>query len=258
MEQSRDSNIIRSVLTASKILFKIAELNTEVTPTELANHMNIDKVKAYRYLNSLKQGGLLYYQDGKYGLSIGTLSLAKSFLENNQALIRLIEPFMIKLSNLTGQTVLLHIWDDREVVVANRVYSQQPTYHIQSEVGTRHVPFNIAGGMVLLAHMPPSTIASVLDSLEPGQKKRILSDLEQIRKNGYYVLHDSIVKGITGISAPLVTYGGKVIAAITLIGTTESLQQFGLDLHIKLLLNTIKQLSEGCADAPPIKNSGNG
>lgn len=241
--EGRDTGVIKSVIFSTELIFALAKLNRMITPSELGVELGIGKVKAYRYLNSLKEGGLLYQnQDtGKYGLALVVASLAKAALENSE-LNLIARPIMKRLSEKYGQTVLLHVWDRGEVVVTS-IYRSQNAINIHSEVGTRMDPWPTASGRMFLSCLPEDELAEYLSKLSKGESKRIVKHLNEVRHVGFSLLEDAMIKGISGISAPVRSYTGKIEANLTLVGTTITLRELGYDVIARTLVESANEIS---------------
>ena len=96
-------------------------------------------------------------------------------------------------------------------------------------------------GKVLLAHLEPARLKEFLatSGLPKRTKKTITKPqmlskaLEKVRALGYAVDQQEAEVGICCVGAPIIGITGEIMAAISISGPSERLEQKGVETHLK-------------------------
>jgi len=132
-------------------------------------------------------------------------------------------PFMQRLARETGETVHLNIIDGYERICIESIESSQPLM-ARMPVGSRSPLYAGASSKCLLAFSPEDFVQEYLDRtpLEPVSintivdRDRLMAELEKIRKKGYAESFSERVTGLGALSAPILGYGGELLASMSL------------------------------------------
>src|SRR3954466_12618750 len=107
-ERSQSGGLIQSVVMTGQIIEALAAAGQPMRLTALANHLGEPKARMHRHLSTLRHLGYVeqdaeteYY---KVGLKLAHIGQAAT---DQFDLRRLAEPYMLKLRDLTGQSVVL-------------------------------------------------------------------------------------------------------------------------------------------------------
>jgi IclR family transcriptional regulator, acetate operon repressor len=217
-----------AVERAADILASLAERKT-ASVMELAAAVGLSGSAVHRILTALKRKGLIE-QDTlteRYSLSWGILALARS-LVNEDHLRAIALNYMIKLRDLTGETVTLYVRAGFDRICIEQVESSHEIRY-RAEVG-RLLPLHAgASGLALLAFAPESELEEFLRVVHlESLTDSTLSDTEDLRKElarirarGYCFAKNDRVAGLAGLSTPILDAAGFARAVVTIAGPTE-------------------------------------
>lgn len=176
---------------------------------------------------------------GRYFLGLKFMQYAQA-VEKHLSVRQVATPYLRELLDQVNETSELVM---RDGLVATVVASFEPDRLLSvSSAGkwAARLPLHqTACGKVLLAHIDPEEWEQVRDQLElwPGSPKTIatLDELERhlalVRQSGIAVDDEEAEMGIRSIAAPVRDGGGRVIAAIDIVGpklrlTDEAMDEF--------------------------------
>lgn len=231
------SATLGSVANAARVLKSFTANDREWGVSDLARHLDIAKSTAHRLLATLTDEGLLEQdiESGRYrlGLAIFDLAAAVQSFDLHEAVLT---P-MTDLRNRTGETVQVAVLDGREVVYVERMDSQH-TLRMFLEVGRRNWAHCTGCGKALLAFLPPDQLDEALKGWKLPRKTdltiRRLSDLRAelvlARQMGYATNRGESEMGVVSVAAPIRDGSGRVVAALSVAGPAERLEEFELQL----------------------------
>jgi IclR family KDG regulon transcriptional repressor len=246
----RSSQLIQSVVTATEILEALATAAQPVRLTALANQLGETKAKMHRHLSTLRSLGFVD-QDSQtecYRLGPKLVHLGQAATDQFD-LRRLAEPYMAKLRDLTRQTVVLSMPANGDAIV-NAVVDSPNLVTISVRLGYRLPAHASAQGRVTLAYAPAAVqqrvFARKLASFTPRTIVDVASlraRLEKIRHEFYEVAMDETMLGISAVAAPVMNFGGELVGAIAIVGTTQYVHEPVEPEQLKLLRACAKALS---------------
>lgn len=223
----------RSVQRASRILSAFTIERPSLTLAELADRADLPKATAHRLAAALKTCGLLSQTaDGRYGLGVKLLELG-AIVRENLDVVQQCAPAMDAIAEASGETVLLVTadWPRRELLLVARRNSPHPLA-VGSLFGRPNpIPPGGAMGKALLAGLPPSEVAAVVDSLPlvattpktPIERRQLLRHIDRARDAGYASEQDEFIEGASGVAVPVVFEDRRPLAAIGVVGPTSRL-----------------------------------
>jgi IclR family KDG regulon transcriptional repressor len=239
---------VRSVDRAVRILTALGQEDGGLALKDLAAQADLPKATALRLLRTLGANGLVK-QDratSHYHLGPAVLTLAFSLL-NGMELRQAALPHMRDLRDATGETVILAILDDEDLVQVERVESQQ-TLRTSTSIGKR-VPAHCSSlGKALLAYSDPSVVDRILGttvltrytSTTVTDPQQVRSELAQVRRSGVAYGDREYHEHIRGVSAPVFDASGVAVAAICVSGPTQRMPLS----RMKALEQPVKQAAE--------------
>lgn len=200
-----------------------------IRSSAFAQSLDVHRSTALRLLNTLEHLGYLWKDEGN-----------KSFYPHYENLldlfppiltwIRLAESAVKSLCEETGRTTNIGFLEGSEIVY---VMSRLPDPHEFSYIppGTRNPCYATALGKAILAYKTRSVSIDTYismglikpDSRFPLNRKRLSHHLSQIRQTKYAVDDEDFGPGIRCIAAPIFDYENKVIAALGISGTVETI-----------------------------------
>ena len=211
------------------LLFLFSEAEPFLSLLEIASRLKLPKSTCYRFVNTLRQAGLLV-QDAEsrhYGLGARLLTLQPAIVRPMD-LRTVALPFLRELVERSGETSHLTELRGSFAVIAEVVHSP----HVLRMAPKRGEAFPLHAGALsraILAFLPPRDIEQILRA---GKLKRFTADtptsptvlmrlLQNVRKSGYAVSFHEVTPGACGISAPILGRDGWAIASIGISAVTQ-------------------------------------
>ena len=225
----------------SKVLDKALALvdlvaNGPSTLKELSVASGLNRTTVFRLLTGLERHGYVSKvpASGQYYLGPKLLELGCRLLPSTE-LLELARSALIRVVELTAETGLVSVRQGHDsLVIASQLGPQLNTAYIA--VGA-HIPLHWGAAKVLLAFAPRDFIDGYLsqqpefthgfpDVFVPAEQIR--AELIEIRRRGYAVIVGEVDRDVCGISVPLRSSEGQVVASLAILlprsrGTQEYL-----------------------------------
>ena len=234
---------VPSLERALSILELLAESTGGLTLPELAKALQLPKSSVHCILLTLERREYLNRQASSNRYLFG----AKLFALSNTALngIELREcalPFMQDLSAAARLTTHMAILDRNEAVLIAKVEAPG-IIRLATWVGKRMDAHCTGVGKALIAFLPDDQLkALILDRGLPrhndntiASARRLKEEVGRIRAQGYSTEDEEDEVGLRCIGAPIFDNTGRVVAAISLSGTTEQITSDNLQHLVTLL-----------------------
>jgi IclR family transcriptional regulator, KDG regulon repressor len=241
---------VKSVLRTFTLLECIAQ-NPHMGISELARETGIAKSTVFRFLQTLKDLGYIQPLAGDEGflLTIKLFQLGSHALEY-QDLLKLAQPFMERLSDLTHETVHLAVRDEAKIIYIAKIDSRF-SLQMRSAIG-RTAPLHCTGiGKVLSAWEPVDRLDRIMKDYDwtPYTEKTLtnrtifLEEMERIREAGYAEDREEHEDRIYCIAVPIRNHTGSVIAGISVSQPRFRIDEEMKESLIQALLEEGKKLS---------------
>jgi IclR family pca regulon transcriptional regulator len=244
---------IKSLLKGLKILEAFTSQKQALSFQELALKTGMPKATIFRFLHTLASQNYLSFdsKSKKYFIGLRAMSLGFAVLSNLE-LRDLARPYLEDLSRVSKQHVNLGILDGTEVVFIERI-SKWNLVNINLCVGNRVPSYQTSTGRAILAFLDQEKFQSVLKELLQDTKalkhigsggKELIRVLEQVRRRGYALNDEELVKGVRAIAAPIFNAQGQVEGAVNMpvfsynISRKELIKQ-----HLPMLLDAAERIS---------------
>ena len=251
-ERGQGSGLIQSVVMTAQIIEALAAAGQPMRLTALANRLGEPKARMHRHLSTLKHLGFVD-QDSQtecYKLGLKLAHIGQAAMDQFD-LRRLAEPYMLKLRDLTGQTVVLSIPASGDAIV-NAVCESPNLVTISVRLGYRLPAHASAQGRLTLAFSPPELQQRVLGRKLAAYTPRTITDvaklrdrLARVRSELYEVSMDETQLGISAVAAPILDFHNELAGAIAVVGTTQY-------VHEPVAPEQLLHL-QGCAKAISLK-----
>lgn len=244
---------VQSVDRAMDILECFTFSMKELAQSEIVRQTGLNRTTAVRLLSHLTNRGYLHYnaQDRNYHLGPKLLELG-GIAMSSISLRKIAAPYLRRLCNETGHTIMLGIRIEDSLVYADK-HDGQGVLFITSEIGVRKPLHFGMLGIMLMAYLPKEEQEYLLDK-DPLQayasksitdRKAFMREMAGIRENGYYIGDEDAFEGVGGISAPVRDYQGKVVAALGITMMVSVLRKPGVEAEtIKRVTETALAISE--------------
>jgi IclR family acetate operon transcriptional repressor len=228
--------IVQSVDRAVSVLVMLARMG-EAGVTEIADELGVHKSTAFRLLATLESRGLAEQNmaRGKYRLGFGVVNLA-SAVTASLDLNRVSRTVCEALARQVGETVNLAIHDGDAVINVDQVMGSSAVTTV-NWVGKRNPLHATSSGKVFLAHMPAENLDDHLGRPLPRftpntitRPDELRRQLGTVRANGYASTVEELEVGLNAVAAPIQSFEGTVVAALSASGpayrlTPDSLVQ---------------------------------
>lgn len=219
---------------------------------ELSEYLHLPKSTLHRFLVGLETHGILRRgaEDKKWRLGY-RLFIWGSHAAESTGLRHIARPVMHELVAATGETAILTVYHDHEVICIDKV---ETSHHVRLnlEVGALRACHAGASSKVLMAYLPedetraiirekglPKLCANTITSV-----KELKAELAQIRERGYAESLEETDWGAWGVATPIRDWKGAVVAAIGIAGPASRLSDEHARQHIKLCSQAAQRISE--------------
>lgn len=259
--EEKEKSSVRALDKAIKALELIATLDGDIDLSALSRMTAIPKSTMLRLLNTLGSHNLIY-QDEKtkrFRLGMQLIALGRA-AERSFDLVQHMHPFLIALSEQTGETASLMVMEGScsiyiDQVVSSRLIRGQP------QIGKSIELHCSSGGKVLMSAMDDGKIARMLHEkvLKPRTAKTIIDpeelkrEIYKIRELGYAVDDEEAEIGGRCVAVPLWDRNGSAIAAISVMGPTTRIRQKDFPKLAALVKSVVLQASQSLGYRSEIK-----
>lgn len=225
---------IKSLHKALDILDCFTLERPELTLTELQHMLGLDKTNIYRIIVNLEERGILQRNPLTGKLRLGGVMLHYARVCMAELDIYTVSPpYMQKLAEATGETVIINIVQDDSGVCVARVNSKNPV-KITADLGNRIPLLRGSSAKILAAYLPEEKLRKVYEMEEKdlnASYEEIKKQLKVIRDQGYAVSLEELDPQTAGVSCPVFDIHHKMVGGLSTIGplyrfTEENIEAF--------------------------------
>lgn len=242
---------------AIDILLYIINEKRPVGVTEISKALSVSKSTSYGILKALLEKDVISkdFSTKKYFIGKELVKMAK-IIHNDLDLIKIVRPYLEKLSEMVDESVFLGIKDNETIRIID-IVEVKKSYKISSHVGTK-IPLPAgATGKILLSTMKDDEIVSFLNKngLQKYTKNTItdinafLKEIKKARKTGYAVDYEEYLKGVNAI-ATYIHQHKNPLAFVWIVGFSNSLTRSKIKEAINPLKETSRIISERLSFKP--------
>lgn len=246
--------MIKSVEKAFRVLEGLVLADGPMRLSDIARQNGITRSNAFHLLQTLQDLGYVQQAEDStlYEVTFRAFEIGARILKRN-SLVAVAHPFLVRLSELVPENVMLNLRDGVWNVVADRIESRSVVRTL-AYLGARAPLQVVSSGKVLLAHAPASVIDAVAANLpaltsrsitDPG---RLRAELAQIRAQGFAVAFGEVNDDARGVASPLRNRHGDVVAAVSIAGPMERLTEETIQRYVALQQDTIRQIEAAWAE----------
>jgi DNA-binding IclR family transcriptional regulator len=201
--------------------------------TDLAAETGLNKVTALRILDTLAQEGFVARGPDGRGWRPGAEFLALAARAGRPDDLRaLARPSLVRLAELSGDTVLLSVRSGVEAVCVEREIGSYPIRANYLDIGSRR-PLGVgAGALALLAWLPDREVEAILgivahrlDAYPRLGVAEIREAIAAARARGYVILLDRVVDTMGAIGVPVRDETGRTVAALSIAALSARLRE---------------------------------
>lgn len=250
-EKKHEENLLSSVKNALLILRSFTMDEPEKKISDLATSLGLNKSTVSRTMATLASEGFVYKDPDtkKYRLGYSILSLS-GIITSNMDVYRESQPVLNRLVKETGETAHISILDHTDVIYIQKVECNHPVRFL-THVGKRNPTYCTSSGKVLLAYSDESLVESVIEkglhaytANTITNPEELRAHLRKVRDQGFACSIEEILEGVNSIAAPIFDYTGKVIAALTVVGPKQRIQQQNIRPLAKKVISASMEISD--------------
>ena len=249
--RSTRRTLIQSVERALDILEFVGNSAKPVRNSEIAEYLNVSAATANNIIRTLYiRGYLNQHRGGRYTLGMQNFLLGSNTDIWSELRNASLEP-MQNLSHVTQVTCFLGVFYQHQVIAVNVIESRNP---ISISIRQRWLDeyHSTAAGKVLLSAFPEAELNVFLEQTplkkltgrticDPQQLK---NDLTKVRIQGYSVVRDESVFGISSLGIPVRSKNGQTIAALSTAFSSYFLDDNYLQNQLTLLKKTRSEIEK--------------
>lgn len=241
---------IQSVIKAIDILDCLARRAEPTSISEISAQLKLHKSTVSRLVGTLEARGLIRRDapTGHCQLGLRVLEMAGVVLEGFD-LRAVAQPHLIRLAEVSRETVSLGVLDRDEAVNIAQVLSPESIKHV-GWIGRRNPLHCTSGGRVFLAFGPGELVDRAVERGLPRRTPLTVTDpaglaqeLDRVRRQGYAAVVDEFEVGVTGLAAPIHDRQGTLIGACGITGPTFRLAAGVIPARADQLLETVSRIS---------------
>ncbi len=190
--------------------------------TEIARRVNLHKSTVSRILATLEQAGYVEREEssGRFRLGLGLIALAGPLLADLDVR-RVAQASLEQLTERTGETSALMVWNGHEAVVVEQVQSPKQVKHTAA-IGTRYDTYESSSVKVFLSELRPGEVDRLFErrllagTYDSHTLESYVGELQQVRDQGYAINDGRTSVEEVGVAAPVRDHRGHVVAAVLL------------------------------------------
>ncbi|SIS69910.1 IclR family transcriptional regulator [Paracoccus saliphilus] len=221
-----------------------------ISPTAIAEMLNLPKATAYRLIRSLAEVGLVEMTaPPSASCRLGARLERLLFAGASDGWLRIVaRPILSELTEQTGEACFMARFGGEKVRSVEMV---APDNHLRAYIvpGQEITPHTGASAKAILAFQPKEVREAALSGDLPRftaqtktDRKELLSELAEVRKAGIALCIGEDVDGFAGIAVPIIVPGFDVQLSICVTGTISALTERKRSLIETELKNSASRL----------------
>jgi DNA-binding IclR family transcriptional regulator len=255
-DQTAPAQTVPALERALSLFELLAEARRGLSLSEISRRLDIPKSSAHLIVTTLERRGYLqrHAQTGHFCFGLKLVSLTRTALASLD-LRETARPFLLSLTRQTGLTAHLAVLEESEAVIIDKIEAPG-LLKVATWVG-RRMDVNCTGvGKALIAYASDEELASLLGGRAlPRHNHRTVTslmklkqELRLVRRRGYSFDNEEDEVGLRCLGAPILSAGGRAVAALSLAGTTAQ-----IPLHrVSALAEAVKEAAASiAAQLPP-------
>jgi IclR family transcriptional regulator, acetate operon repressor len=238
----------QAIVRAVRLLKVIAGRGEAASLNDLATELQLSKPTIHRILGALESEGLVAKGERGFRLGAGVVTLGAQALagSNLRAIAR---GHLERLAADSGETATLEIPSGDSMLILDEVRGGQVIgAHI--EVGTRWPMYATSTGKAVLGALPTGEMAARLRPSRTALTRATLVSVRDLRaacresaERGFAVTRQELEEGYSAVAAVVRGPGGQVIAALSLGGPSDRMEEDRLMELGKRVRQAAKELS---------------
>lgn len=220
MKAEKDGDVMGGFAKGLSVIEAFDEDHEALSIADVSRLTGLDRATARRCLLTLLKGGYASTDGRLFTLTPRVLRLGYAYL-TAAPLPRRLQPFLERLSEATQESCSAAIMDGTDIVYVARV-AQRRVMSIALNTGSRLPAYCSSMGRVLLAAMAPEEARGLLERSDRRAMtaktltgiEDLMTELDRVRQAGYALVDQELELGLRSIAVPIITAGGRVVAAM--------------------------------------------
>jgi DNA-binding IclR family transcriptional regulator len=242
---------VPAVERALAVLEILAESKRGFSISEMARRLGVAKSSIHLILTTLERRGYLLKnpQSRRYFVGLKLVSLAQVALDGFEVRERAV-PFLLSLAAKTGLSVHMAVLEGNEAVLIERIESPG-LVKLNTWVGQRMHINCTAVGKVLTAFLSEEEFKRTVQAkrlIKHNQNTissigKFREELSRVRAAGYAVDDEEEEVGVRCVGAPVFDHSNRVVAALSVAGTTTQIPENRIKELARLVQDTGTRIS---------------
>jgi DNA-binding IclR family transcriptional regulator len=212
--------MIRAVERAFAIFEAFDHKHTMLTLQEIGKRIGLSKATTYRLVNCLYDlGYLVRLENNHYCLSL-KLTRLSGLVRSTMGIRDIARPIMLDLVKKSGETVTLNTIADYQRICIEAFDTPAPLMSIVRTGEQRPLLYG-ATAKILLAYMSKAEVDNIFRKTPANNRPNraaLDKQLARFRKQGYALISNEHVQGVTAASVPIRDANGQVHYSISIYG----------------------------------------
>ncbi len=220
---------IKSIEVGGRLLKALARHNAPVALKDLAADAGLTPSAAHRYLVSYQRIGLVRqdkrtqaYEIGSFAMELGLVAIGRS------SSLHVAREVQGRVRDRLDESVMLAVWGTHGPVIVAIEESSKPIA-LTMRVGATLPLLRTASGLIFAAFMPRAIVTPVIRAeyaagrrpVERWDRHSLDLRLESIRQDPLVNHSGHLLPGVAAVAAPLIDASGRLIAAMSVFGSSE-------------------------------------
>ncbi|HET7396959.1 MAG TPA: IclR family transcriptional regulator [Intrasporangium sp.] len=225
--------------------------------TEIARKVNQHKSTVSRILATLERAGYVEREEGngRFRLGLGLIALAGPLLADldvRRVALRSLQ----QLTQRTGETTALMVWNGHEAVVVEQVQSPKQVKHTAA-IGTRYDTYESSSVKVFLAALPAGEVTRLFErhlrvgTYDEHTLESYAAELDRVAEQGFAINDGRTSVEEVGVAAPVRDHRGVVVAAVLLSAPRFRVPPAMLDVLARSVSETAAEVSARLGGTTP-------
>lgn len=250
MKTDNDSNTLRMVDRACKILDYLYSLDEAASITALSKDLDLPKANVFRILYTMQQNGLVEKASGSDLYKLGNKMIQYGEkVRHDFSIVDACKPNMSKLAQDIGETVNLGIIHEESIITIHSEEGEKAV--LVSKLIPIAEPHCSSMGKIHLARLSDSELEEYFNKDLKKRTVNTIVDIDTFKKEQLEILdmdmafdREEYEYGLSCIASPIRNKDGDVIAMVSVSGPTSRLEFKGMDNIIEKLRRTAQSLSD--------------
>lgn len=226
-EQAKTAGTGIQVIARAGLILRALGKNPEgLSLAAIAQEVDLPRSTVQRIINALVEERLVEHVGPGGGVRLGP-ALGQLINQSQTDIITLTKPYLQELSNDLQESVCLSALSGDQVYIIDRVVAEREL-RVVFPIGISAPAYAVAGGKILLAELPDSSVRELLPPTLPALTKRTLNlarlfeQLQECRQSKVATDMGEALVGVGSCSVALDTYLG--LFSLTVVAPTARLE----------------------------------